>query len=87
MQRRRQRAGHEVADSPVARENRSLEALLQMQLSFHTDAPGESDKLVAAGQEDVLAVVDFDAVDLKRRRAAAKKPAAFEELDAKPGIL
>ena len=35
----------------------------------------------------MLAVVDLDAVDLKRRRAAAEKPAAFEELDPKPGIF
>src|ERR1700722_801884 len=87
MQRRGQRAAYEVPDSPVAREDRCLEALLQMQLLFHADARGELDELVAAGQEDVLAVIDLDAVDLKRRCPAAKKPAAFEELDAKPGIF
>ena len=49
MQRRGQRAGHEVPNTPVARENRGLEALLQMQLLLHADARGKLDELVAAG--------------------------------------
>ena len=35
----------------------------------------------------MLPVVDFDAVDLERRRAAAEKAAALEELDVRAGLF
>ena len=74
-------------DSAVARENARVEAILQVQLVLHSDALREADELRAAGKKDVLAVVDFDAVDLERRRAAAEQAAALEELDVRAGIL
>ena len=45
----------------------------------------EIDKLRAARQEDVLAVVDFHAVDLERGGPAAQDTAALEKLDVRSG--
>ncbi len=46
-------------------------------------AVDEIDELGAARQKHVLTVVDFDAVDFERGRAAAEQAAAFEELDVR----
>jgi hypothetical protein len=54
---------------------------------LHSDAPSEADELLAASKEDVLPVVDFNAIDLERRRAAAKQAASLEELDAGSALL
>ncbi len=62
----------------VARKDRCVEALLQMQPVAHADALREGDELGAARQEHVLSVVDLFALDLERGGAAAEDPAALE---------
>ena len=69
------------------RENARVEAILQTQLVSHTDALREPNELGATGKEDVLPVIDFDAIDLERRSAAAQKAAALKNLDVRSGIL
>ena len=65
----------------VAIENERVEARLQVKFPLEAGAAGERQELGATREEDVLAVVNFDAVNFERRRAAAEQPATFEELD------
>jgi len=81
MQRRRQRAGAESSLAAVASEYSRIEAFLQAQLVLHADALREAHELGATGQENVLSVINLDAVDLKRSGAASQEAAALEELD------
>ena len=71
----------------VAREHERLETRLQLEFVGETGAPGEFNEGGAAREEHVLAVVDFDAVDFERCRAAAEQAAAFEELDVGAELL
>ena len=87
MKRCSKGAGAKSSGAAVTRENARVETILQAQLVLHSDAPGEADELLAAGKKDVLAVVDFGATDLERRRAAAEQAASLEELDASAGLL
>jgi hypothetical protein len=65
MERCGQGAGAKTAAAAVARENTGTEAILQPQLILHADALRKRDELRAAGEEYVLAIIDFDAVDLE----------------------
>jgi hypothetical protein len=87
VKRRAKGAGPEPAACTVARENARVEAILQAQLVLHANASGKADELIAAGQKDVLTVIDLNAVDLERGRAAAEQTASFEELDVSSGVL
>jgi hypothetical protein len=87
MKRRRESAGAKPSAAAVTRKDARVEAILQTQLVLHPDAPSEADELLATGKENVLSVVDFNTVDLERRRATAKQAASLEELDAGPALL
>ena len=50
-------------------------------MARHADSGDEVDEFRAARQEHVLPVIHFMAVDFERRRAAAEKPAALEDVD------
>ncbi len=56
-----------------------------MQLVAHPDGLRETDEIAAACQEDVLSVVNLDAVYLKRGGAPAEDAAALEERDLGSG--
>ena len=58
-----------------------------MELLGHSDGPREIDKLGAARQENVLAVVDFHAIDLEGGGPPAEDAASLEELDVRSGAL
>lgn len=53
----------------------------------HPDGLREIDKLRAARQEDVLAVVDFHAVDFEGGGPPAEDAASLEKLDVRSGRL
>jgi len=55
-------------------------------VSRHADTVDEAQELGAAAEEDVLAVIDLDTVDDKRRRASPEQPAPLEDLDVESGI-
>jgi len=81
MERGRQTSGAQAARRAVARQDERVEAILQVQVLVHPDAPCERNELGAAREEDVLPVVDFVPVDFERGRAAAEEAAALEEFD------
>jgi hypothetical protein len=87
VQRRGEQAGAQATAAAVARENPRVEAILQAKLVRHADALRECNELAAAGEKDVLSVIDLDAVDFKRRCAPSKQTPALEELDAGAGFL
>jgi hypothetical protein len=43
----------------------------------------EVNELRAAGEEDVLTVINFNSVELEGRGAAAEQPASLEKLDVR----
>lgn len=71
----------------VAGENERFETRLQFEFIGETGTAREFDECGATGEEHVLTVVDFNAVDFERRRTAAKQTAAFEELDVRAELF
>lgn len=82
-----QYAGVQPPRAAVTRENSSIETFLQVHLAVHADPLRETNELGAAREENMLPVIDFHSVDLKRRSAAADKAAALEELHVRAGVL
>jgi hypothetical protein len=60
---------------------------LQLEPVGKAGALRELQKLRAACQENVLPVIDFDAVDDERRGSPAQQAAAFEELDVRAELF
>jgi len=87
MQRRRQGRGSESSRFSASREDRRVETCLQVKLVAHSDGLREIDKLRAARQEDVLAVVNFHAVDLEGGGPPTQDTASLEKLDVRSGRL
>ena len=87
MQGRREGRGTKPSRVAASREDRCVETCLQVKLVAHSDGLREVDKLRAARQKDVLAVVDFNAVDLEGRGPAAEDAASLEKLDVRSGRL
>jgi hypothetical protein len=54
---------------------------------LHSDVPSKADELLATGKEDVLPIVDLNAVNLERGRAAAEQAASLEEFDVSTALL
>jgi len=87
MQRGRQGRGSEPSHFAASRKDRRIETWLQRNLVAHSDGLRKVDKLGAARQKDVLAVVDFHAVDLEGGGAPAEDAASLEKLDVRSGRL
>ena len=85
MQGRREGGGTKPPRFAAAREDRCVETRLQVKLVPHSDCLREIDKLRAARQEDVLAVVDFHAVDLEGGGPTAQDAASLEKFDVRSG--
>lgn len=80
------RCGAQAAACAVARDDKCVEAFLQMQIRCHTQTRDKFDEPIAAAQEDVLAVVDLMTADFKGGRAPAEQPAALEKLYLKARV-
>jgi len=78
MKRRGKRARAQAPAPSAASHDARVEAILEAQVAFHADALRECDEAIAARKKDVLSVIDFDAVDLKRGRASTEKTASLE---------
>lgn len=87
MQRRREVRGTKPSRFAASREDRRVETCLQVNLVAHSHGLREIDELRAACQKDVLAVVDFDAVDLEGGGPPTQDAASFEKLDVRSGRL
>jgi hypothetical protein len=81
-----QRRGTQPAGRSIARKHERIEARLFAQCMAHANPLDEADEVVAAVQEDVLAIVDLAIADFKRRRTAAQQPRALVDFDLVPAF-
>jgi hypothetical protein len=87
----RERRGSQTSRGPAACQQEGLESVLEKQrsaiASLVAELASKIDEFGAAGEVDVLTIVDLDVADGERGGLAAQQPATLQEVDGEPEAL